>query len=428
MTEHAVLGNAKFVKCLLARKAERKFLRHAKCGKCLTHEVDKVLTFACPALLNRPHRKTRSDVVVAIETRDLLSNILHEGHVSTPRWHGDAIGLEPLLLNDEAKRAECGRHPLTGDIRTDALPDGACAELEHGRHAVLRIDINDALRHRAGSHLHEQLRRTRHSTYGLRFIDAALEPARGLGVQPDAARRTADCRPVKGRRLKDDRGRPLRDLGLKTAHDPRKTCGLLAVGNDKFVPDGNALRVIERVQVLPCMCAACREAVPRHRIIVIGMERLPQFEHDEVRHVHHVVDGADARSMQTIDDPRRRRRDLHIAQDARREAPAKLLCLNADVHELGGTLPRRLLDLNRRKAQLLARQCRNFTRNADDTETVRTVRRQFELKYNVIESQSLSCRNAYGRIGIHDIDAVHLFLGQTLGINRKLARRTHHAV
>ena len=60
-------------------------------------------------------------------------------------------------------------------------------------------------------------------------------------MQPDAARRAADCRPVEGCRLKDDGARPLCDLGLKTAHDPRKTCGLFAVGNDKFIPDGNAL-------------------------------------------------------------------------------------------------------------------------------------------------------------------------------------------
>ena len=100
------------------------------------------------------------------------------------------------------------------------------------------------------------------------------------------------------------------------------------------------------MQVLPRTRAACCEAVPCYHIIIVRMEWLPQFEHDEVRHIDHIVDRADARTMQTLHHPCGRRRNLHIAQHTRREATAEFIRLDADVNEFGSTLGRRLLHLN----------------------------------------------------------------------------------
>ena len=293
---------------------------------------------------------------------------------------------------------------------------------------MLRVDIDHALCHRARAHLDKQLCGSRHCTYRLRLIDTTLKSARGLGVQANAACCAANRRAVEGCRFENDRGRPLRDLGLKPPHDARKPCGLFAVGNDKLIPNGDTARIVQCVQVLPCTRTACREAVSCDSVVVIGMERLPQFEHDEVRHIDHVVDRTDARAMQTLHHPCGRRRNLHIAQHTRREAAAELIRLDADVHELGGTLGCRLLHCDGWKAQLLARQCRNLTRNANDAEAVRTVRRQLELEHDIIQSQCLGGGDSDGRILLHDVDAVYLLIGKPLGIDRKLPRRAHHAV
>ena len=182
------------------------------------------------------------------------------------------------------------------------------------------------------------------------------------------------------------------------------------------------------MQILPRTRTACREAVSCDSVVVIGMERLPQFEHDKVRHVDHIVDRADTCTAQTLHHPRRRGRNLHIAQNARGESAAEILCLYADVNEIGGALGRRLLHLDRREAQLLARQRRNLTRDANDAEAVRAVRRQLELEHNIVRPECLRRRDAHRRICGQDVDAVHLLVGKPLGLNRELARRAHHAV
>ena len=46
---------------------------------------------------------------------------------------------------------------------------------------------------------------------------------------------------MEGRRLKDDRRRLVRHLGIEPAHDAGKPCGLLAVGNDELISDGDAV-------------------------------------------------------------------------------------------------------------------------------------------------------------------------------------------
>ena len=66
--------------------------------------------------------------------------------------------------------------------------------------------------------------------------------------------------------------------------------------------------------------------------------------------------------------------------------------------------------------------------NTEDAEAVRTVRRQLELEHDIIQPQCLGGGDPDGRILRQDVDAMHLLVGQPLGLNRELARRAHHAV
>ena len=98
------------------------------------------------------------------------------------------------------------------------------------------------------------------------------------------------------------------------------------------------------------------------------------------------------------------------------------------MDEFGSVLRCCFLHLNRREAQFLSRQRRNLACNADNTETVRTVRRQLKLEHDIIKSQCLSGGNPDGRIIRQNVDAVHLLIGQSLNVHRKLPCRAHHAV
>ena len=46
---------------------------------------------------------------------------------------------------------------------------------------------------------------------------------------------------MKGRRLEDDSRGGICDLGNESAHDAGEPCGLLTVGNDELIPDGDAV-------------------------------------------------------------------------------------------------------------------------------------------------------------------------------------------
>ena len=233
---------------------------------------------------------------------------------------------------------------------------------------------------------------------------------------------------MEGRRLKDDRRRLVRHLGIEPAHDAGKPCGLLAVGNDELISDGDAVGIIQRMELLPCTSAPRRQRMSCDTVVVVRVEGLSQLQHDEVRHVDDIVDRADARTAQTIHHPCGRGSNLHIAQDTRRETVAQLLVVDVNGDEIRSAYARCLLHLNRRHAQRFARQRGDLPRNPDDTEAVGAVCRQLELEDHIVEAEHLRRRYTDGCIGRQNVDAVHLLIGQTLGINGKLARRTHHAV
>ena len=69
--------------------------------------------------------------------------------------------------------------------------------------------------------------------------------------------------------------------------------------------------------------SARRSALRRQPIKIEGMQRLAGFEHDIVGHIDDVVDGADAAGFEAEAQPRRRRGDVDLVDDARRIARAE---------------------------------------------------------------------------------------------------------
>ena len=394
----AFLRHAQLIEELRAREAEGELLRHAERGKDLLDALDEGLPCALASLHHAAERRRTRDVVEAVDARDLLGEILHVSAVVAPGWHGRAVTLLARLLDGEAKLREDVHHAAPGQLRAEAPVDLRRREVDsHGR-LRLRIAVHDALCDRAGPHLLQQLAGAFERARRIRHIDTALEPSGCLGVQAAGARRAADARPIEGRRLEDDRRRLLRDLALEPAHDAGKARGMLAVRDDEFLSLGDARAVVERVEVLPRLGATRRERMPRDLIVIIGMHRLPELEHDEVRHIDDVIDGADAGPLEALLHPLRRRRDLDILHHAHAEAIAEILRLYARLDEVGRLGCIVLLTANDRPLRLVPREDGDLAHETEHAEAIAAVRRELELEHDIVEAEHVLRRHTDRRI------------------------------
>ena len=153
-------------------------------------------------------------------------------------------------------------------------------------------------------------------------------------------------------------------------------------------------------------------------IVVEGVQRLPQLEHDVVRDVDDVVDRPLAERDQALLHPLGRRRDLDALDDGRQVAAAEIRRFDLDRCTSLDCRTTRFV-VERWFAHGLAGQRCNFTGDTEDGQPVGTVRRDRELEDHVTED--VCERFARGRVGRQDEDAFVLF-GQA-----ELALTEHHA-
>ena len=154
---------------------------------------------------------------------------------------------------------------------------------------------------------------------------------------------------------------------------------------------------------------------------------LTQLDHDEIRHINHVVDGPNARAFQPFLHPLRGRTDLHIFQNPRGKTRAKLRRINGDFHHI---LRLRLIVLFRgdlRPMRRFSGQNGNLPHNAEYAEAVAAVRGQLELQNAVVQPERFRRRLADLRIVGQDINAGFLLLRQVLRLHFQLVRRAEHA-
>ena len=190
------------------------------------------------------------------------------------------------------------------------------------------------------------------------------------------------------RGLDDDGGRRIGDLAARAAHDAGDARDALAVGDHQHALGQRALAAVERRDRLTRPRRSSFEDAPRHAGVVVGVDRLAEVMHDVVRDVDDIRDRAVAGCHQARPHPERRRRDAHVAEDARREARAQggSGALDADPvleRAVAASLGLAVVELG----QAQTAGGREVARDAANAEQVGTVRADLELDHLVAQGQ-----------------------------------------
>jgi hypothetical protein len=106
-------------------------------------------------------------------------------------------------------------------------------------------------------------------------------------------------------RLKKYVGRLVADRRAKPAHDSGQADSTTVVGDDKGIVIDHDFLFVEQRELLALLCQP-RPDGALHAGRVIGMQGLPQFEHDVIGNVDYRRNPAQAGASQAFDHPLRR--------------------------------------------------------------------------------------------------------------------------
>src|ERR1700689_5294381 len=108
----------------------------------------------------------------------------------------------------------------------------------------------------------------------------------------------------------------------------------IAVGDHANSGVDRSLDFVERADLFPAARRSHHDAMIANLVVVVGVRRLPQLEHDVVRRIDHVADARYSAGFEPVAQPRWRRSDLHAANHARGEAPTQSGRLNLDANRV----------------------------------------------------------------------------------------------
>ena len=148
-------------------------------------------------------------------------------------------------------------------------------------------------------------------------------PARGA---PNAARRE-----ISG--LEDDAARARADLAVFAAHHSGLCGGRLGVGDDEVVRVEGPRDAVERLERLTLLGAPYDDLRALDERVIEGVHGLAELEHQQVRHVDDIRDGAHAERVEAIAEPSGRRPDRHAVDDGGAVRGATLRFFDPDGKE-----------------------------------------------------------------------------------------------
>ena len=240
-------------------------------------------------------RCDRRDVVVAVDPGDLLRVVRGVDEVRPPGGRGDehvgVIGARTSLVDGAAEVAKDPQHPLAWVLDTD---DAArLRDVEEVCRALGGVvDVRHAGVGRAAAVLDEEVDGQLRGSGGHPGVDAALEALRGLGDESVAAGRASDGRRVEVGGFDEHLGRRVVHLGGRATHhagDGERP--FTRVGDQQVLGTQRAFDIVERRQGFARPGATHHDGAVELGEVV-GVQRLPDGEHDVVRHVDCQADRA----------------------------------------------------------------------------------------------------------------------------------------
>ena len=326
-------------------------------------------------------RHGQRDPVVSMDPGDFLDEILLAHEVGPERGRPDpqwgAVG------DGASQRPQDPHHRVLGDVDAQDRGRPGGAQADRRPPEAPGVDVDHPAQHARGAPLLEEGGRPILGQGGTRRIRAAFESRRRLRPDPQVPGRPADRAGVPVGGLEEHGGRGRTDLRVCAADDAGHADRMLGVGDHQHLAVQRAGDAVEGHQRLPRRRAAHDEPVAGDAVVIKGVHRLPEFEHDIVRDVDDVVDRPDARGFQPPLDVGGGRPDAHALDHPGRETGTafRIRDLDRRARRGGGGTRGGLRDGG---PEPPIQQQRDLTRDAEDAHAVGTVGGQLDIENRVV--------------------------------------------
>ena len=158
------------------------------------------------------------------------------------------------------------------------------------------------------------------------------------------------------------------------------------------------------------------------------MDGLAVFQHDEVRNIYDVVDGAHAGHHQVFLHPPGRLLHLDVLDDAAAVTLAQVGALDLHLDVVFALLRGNLFAFSLGIGELRTERRRGFSGHADHGQAVRAVRGDLEIDGGVVQLQRFQDIHARRIFAVQDPDAVFIAVRNDLIGETEFGAVAHHAV
>jgi hypothetical protein len=132
--------------------------------------------------------------------------------------------------------------------------------------------------------------------------------------------------------------------------------------------------------------AAYHDTLIVHEIVIECVDGMPQLQHHVVGNIHHVVDAGGAGGLQAVFQPFGRRLNLHAANYARSETPAKFRRFDLDLDGFAGLGGLGFHRFRRTRFQRKAVDGADFARDANHAQAVGAIRGDFRVDHRAVRA------------------------------------------
>ncbi len=401
-----VLGQLERGQVRLAHEGERPHLDQARPGQGVTDALGDRVSRRLVGGHQVRHRQRGRDVLVAVDARDLLGQVLVHVQVVAVARDRAREGAFATGRRDHAHARQQRCHLLAAEGQAEQPIGALHAQLDPlGGGGGLAARLDGAGRDPAAGELGEQPRRAVGRTRHARPIHAALEAVRRLAVQAVAARRQAHAHRLEVRALDQHVGGVPAHLAVGAAHHAGDRHRALGVRDHQVLRVEPPRLAVEGRDRLARRRAAHPDLAARQLAQIEGVERLAELEQHGVGHVDDVVDRAETRRLEARTQGVGGRRDAHAPHHATHVVEAAVAGVDADPDRVGGGRAR-FLDGAGGQPQRASEQRRDLARDTEQRRGVAAVGGETQLEHALAHRHRLGQGRPDPRVLVQHPDAL----------------------